>query len=192
MSGLGVPVGLLAMFVGGGGVVLGLVMLADGMVVRRLVMMMSRGMVVSGGIMVVFGGGVLLLFGHNRSPDWRLDGPRSMLEIGMLEPVFFAYTSFVPSSFSRKRGTELTASNLKKGPRVLVIARPVCHHTDRDLCGQQSSLLWWPSRRPSSQGEAPVAKPRAGGPATICDNKTTRLIVVVDALRLLKYDPGFL
>ena len=146
--------GFLAMFVGGGGVVLGLVMLANGMVVRRLVMMMSRGMVVSGGIMVVLCGGVLLLFSHNRSPDWRLDGPLSMLEISMLEPVFLSYTSFVPSSFRRKRGTELTASNLKKGLRVLVIARPVCHHTDGDLRGQRVRCFGG-----RHGGQVPKAKP---------------------------------
>ena len=42
MGRLRVPVGLLTMIVGGGGVLLGLVMLADFMVVSRLVMMVSR------------------------------------------------------------------------------------------------------------------------------------------------------
>jgi hypothetical protein len=56
------------MFVGRRGVLLGLVMLAGGMVVGRLVVMMGRGMVVSGGIMMVLGGGMLGLFGHSRSP----------------------------------------------------------------------------------------------------------------------------
>jgi hypothetical protein len=65
---LRVPVGLLAMFVGGGGVVLGLVMFAGGMVVGRLVVVMSCGMVVSGRIMMVLGGGMLVLFGHDWSP----------------------------------------------------------------------------------------------------------------------------
>jgi hypothetical protein len=65
------------MFVGGGGVLLGLVMLADGMVVVRLMVMMGRGMVVSGGIMMVLGGGMLALFGHNCSPGWRLGGAHS-------------------------------------------------------------------------------------------------------------------
>jgi hypothetical protein len=63
---LRVAVGLLAMFVGGGGVLLGLVMLAGGMVVGRLVVMMGRGVVVSGGIVMVLGGGMLGLPGHDR------------------------------------------------------------------------------------------------------------------------------
>jgi hypothetical protein len=74
VSRLRVPVGLLAMFVGGRGVLLGLVMLANGMVVGRLVVMMGRGIVVSGGIMMMLGGGVRGLFGHNRSPGYRLWG----------------------------------------------------------------------------------------------------------------------
>jgi hypothetical protein len=74
------------MVVGGGGVVLGLVVLAGGMVVRRLVMMMRRRMVVSGGVMMVLGGGVLLLFGHVRSPDWRLDGPNRCWKSASLSP----------------------------------------------------------------------------------------------------------
>jgi hypothetical protein len=56
------------MFVGGSGVALGVVMLADGMVVGRLMVMMSRRMVVSGRIMVVVNGGMLVLFGHKKSP----------------------------------------------------------------------------------------------------------------------------
>jgi len=63
-----VSVGLLAVFVGRRGVLLGLIMLADGMVVCRLVVMMGRGTVVRGGIMMMLGGGMLALFGHNRSP----------------------------------------------------------------------------------------------------------------------------
>jgi hypothetical protein len=38
--------------------------------VRRLVMMMSRSAVMSGGIMVVLTRGMFVLVGHNRSPGW--------------------------------------------------------------------------------------------------------------------------
>jgi hypothetical protein len=63
-----VPVSLLAMFVRRRGMLLGLVMLADGMVVGRLVVMMGCGTVVGSGIMMMLGGGMLGLFGHDRSP----------------------------------------------------------------------------------------------------------------------------
>jgi hypothetical protein len=66
VSRLRVAVGLLAVFVGRGGVLLGLVMLTGGMVVGRLVVMMGRGVVVGGGIIMVLGGGMLGLLGH----DW--------------------------------------------------------------------------------------------------------------------------
>ncbi len=72
MRSLRVPVGLLAMFVGGGGVLLGLVVLTHRMVVGRLVVVMSGRTVVSGGIMMVLGGGMLGLFSHDRSPGWHL------------------------------------------------------------------------------------------------------------------------
>jgi hypothetical protein len=71
---LRVAVGLLAMFVGGGGVVLGLVMFAGGMVVGRLVVMMSCGMVMRGRIMMVLSRRMLALFGHVCSPGWHFGG----------------------------------------------------------------------------------------------------------------------
>jgi hypothetical protein len=70
MRSLRVPVGLLAVIVSRCGVILGLVVLTHRMVVRRLVMMMSRSAVMSGGIMVVLTRGMFVLVGHNRSPDW--------------------------------------------------------------------------------------------------------------------------
>jgi hypothetical protein len=68
--------GFLAMFVGGGGVLLGFVMLTNGMVMSGLVVVMSGRTVVSGGIVMVFAGRVFALFSHNRSPGWHLDGAR--------------------------------------------------------------------------------------------------------------------
>ena len=70
MRSLRVSVGLLAMFVGGGGVLLGLVMLTNRMMVGRLVVMVSRSTVVRGSIVMVLARGVLVLVGHNRSPGW--------------------------------------------------------------------------------------------------------------------------
>jgi hypothetical protein len=65
---LRVPVGLLAMVVGGGGVLLGLVMLADFVVVSRLVMVMDSRTVVGRGLVMVLCGGMFALVSHNRSP----------------------------------------------------------------------------------------------------------------------------
>jgi hypothetical protein len=62
------------MFVSGSGVHLGLVVLTGFVVMGRLVMMMSRSIVVRGGIMVMLASGVLGLFGHNHSPGWHLGG----------------------------------------------------------------------------------------------------------------------
>lgn len=53
-------VAVLAMLVGGGGVVLGLVVLAMRMMMRRLKMMVSRGMMMSGRLVMMLVGRMLL------------------------------------------------------------------------------------------------------------------------------------
>jgi hypothetical protein len=68
VRGLRVPMGLFTVLVGRGGVLLGFIMLADGMVVCRLVVMMGCSTVASGCLMMVVDGGMLALFGHRRSP----------------------------------------------------------------------------------------------------------------------------
>jgi hypothetical protein len=77
------PVGLLAMFLRGGGMVLGLVMLTNRMVVGRLMVVMGRSTVMSGGIVVVLARWMLVLVGHNHSPGCRLGWARAMLEVDM-------------------------------------------------------------------------------------------------------------
>jgi hypothetical protein len=65
------------MFVCGGRVLLGLVMLTNRMMVGRLVVMVSRSTVVRGSIVMVLARWVLVLVRHNRSPGWHLVGGAS-------------------------------------------------------------------------------------------------------------------
>jgi hypothetical protein len=86
MGRLRVTVGLLAMVVGGGGVLLRLVMLADFVVVSRLVMVMDSRTMVGRGLVMVLCGGMFALVSHNRSPGWYLGGSTVMLEVNVVEP----------------------------------------------------------------------------------------------------------
>ncbi len=60
--------GLLAMVVGGSGVLLGFVVLADFVVVSRLVMVMGGGRVASRRLVMMLGRRMFSLISHNRSP----------------------------------------------------------------------------------------------------------------------------
>jgi hypothetical protein len=88
------------MFVSGGGVHLGLVVLTGFVVMGRLVMMMSRSIVVRGGIMVGLRSGMLGLFGHNRSPGCRLGGASVSCwkAAWSTPPLFTISATLVPSS----------------------------------------------------------------------------------------------
>jgi hypothetical protein len=75
------------MFVSCGGVLLGLVVLTRGMVVGRLVVMVSRSTVVGGSVMVVLMRRMLALFGHGRSPFWLCGGASvSISEVNNVPP----------------------------------------------------------------------------------------------------------
>jgi hypothetical protein len=87
------------MFVGGGGVLLGLVMLTNGMVVSGLVVVMSGRTVVGGGIVMVLGGRVFALFSHNRSPGWHL---------GAACVSYWKATCSAPPSFHVSRSCAIT------------------------------------------------------------------------------------
>jgi hypothetical protein len=101
MGRLRVPVGLLTMFVCGGGVLLGLVMLTNRMMVGRLVVMVRRSTVVRGSIVMVLARGVLVLVGHNRSPGWRLGGASASCwkAAWSTPPLFTISATLVPSSW---------------------------------------------------------------------------------------------
>jgi hypothetical protein len=70
---LRVAVSFVAMLMGEVGVLLGLIMLADFVMVSRLMVVMSGSVVVSRGLMVMLGGRMFALAGHTRSPGSRLD-----------------------------------------------------------------------------------------------------------------------
>jgi hypothetical protein len=76
---------------GRGGVLLGLVMLADFVVMGRLVVVMGGGGMAGRRLMMMLGGGVLSLVGHNRSPGLGLSGARSVyresIADGLARPV---------------------------------------------------------------------------------------------------------
>jgi hypothetical protein len=70
MSRLGVAMGLIAVLVGCGGMLLRFVMLAVLVVMGRLVVVMGGSAVAGRRLMMMLGRGVLSLVGHNRSPGW--------------------------------------------------------------------------------------------------------------------------
>jgi hypothetical protein len=74
------------MLVGGGGVLLGLVMLADFVVVSRLVVMVCSRTMVGRSLVMMLRGGMFAFVCHDRSPGWNLGGPTVMLEDNVVEP----------------------------------------------------------------------------------------------------------
>ena len=70
MSRLRVPVGFLAVVMGGGGVLLGLVMLTGFVVVSRLVVMVGRCRVVPRRLMMMLARRMFSLISHYRPPSW--------------------------------------------------------------------------------------------------------------------------
>ena len=60
MGGLGVPIGILAMVLGRGGVLLGLIVLAQVVMMGGFAVMMGRGLMVRGGRLMVLARCVLL------------------------------------------------------------------------------------------------------------------------------------
>jgi hypothetical protein len=104
------------MFVSGGGVHFGLVVLTGFVVMSRLVMMMSRSTVVRGGIMVVLVRGMLGLFGHNHSPGWHLGGAKVSCwkAAWYTRPLFVISAILVPSSrICRKTDRQSDRGNVR-------------------------------------------------------------------------------
>ena len=82
----GVLVGLFTVLVGRSGVLLGLGVLADFVVVSRLIMVMGGGLVVSRSLLVVFDGRVLLVCHERQLPEVVKVGIGCECPFGSLDP----------------------------------------------------------------------------------------------------------
>jgi hypothetical protein len=74
VRGLRMPVAMLTVFVGRRGVLLGLVVLAERVVMGRLEVVVGGSLVMGGSLVVMLDGRVLLLTSHDASPTWLWSG----------------------------------------------------------------------------------------------------------------------